>query len=102
MDVQTLLTRYGEAKRALGAMTGASEDLLHIHAGLFIFVISAILLRRKMRSPVPLILVIFFAAANEVIDWISNKPAAPMEPLIDFLNTSFWPLMLFLIARRWR
>lgn len=95
-------TRYAALKHKLAAFTGAQEDLLHVHAGLLIFVVAALILRRKMRSPVPLIVVIVFAAANELLDQISGEPATPLEPYVDFANTVFWPAILFVLARRWR
>ena len=96
------LVRYRELKIALGEATGAQEDLLHVHAGLLIFVVSALLLRKRMRSPIPLALVVLFAAGNELIDWLSGVPSRPFEPLVDFLNTIVWPTILFLTARRFR
>ena len=68
--------------------------------GLLIFVLAALVLRRRMRSPLPLTLVVLFAAGNEAIDWLSGVPSAPFEPLVDFLNTIAWPTILFLAARR--
>lgn len=92
---------YSTQKRSLGDLTGASEELLHVHAGLLIFVISALLLRRKMRSPIPLVVVALFAALNEVVDALTG-PMDWLEAVTDFLNTVFWPFVLFLLARRWR
>lgn len=90
---------YSGAKVALGDWTGASEDLLHVHAGLLIFVLAALLLRRRMRSPWPLVLVIIFAAGNEMVDFASPRQT-PIEWVAAFINTVFWPAILFLIARR--
>ncbi len=90
-----LASRYSAFKRSLSALTGAQEDLLHVHAGLLIFVLASLVLRRKMRSPLPLSVVAFFAVANEVLD-------RPMEPWVDIANTIFWPAVLFVLARRWR
>lgn len=97
-----LATRYTALKNKLGILTGAQEDLLHVHAGLLIFVVAALVLRRKMRSPAPLIVVVVFAAANELLDWFGDEPASPLEPYVDFANTVFWPAVLFVLARRWR
>ena len=90
---------YSSAKTALAEWTGASEDLLHIHAGLLIFVLAALLLHRRMRSPWPLVLVILFAAGNEIVDFTTPRQT-PLEWVADFINTVFWPTVLFLIARR--
>jgi hypothetical protein len=100
--IESLVTGYRSGKQYLSVITGASEDLLHVHAGLLIFVLSALILRKKMRSPIPLALVVFFATLNEVVDWYSGAPQAPFEHYIDFANTVFWPAVLFLLARRWR
>jgi hypothetical protein len=100
--IQPYLVAYRDAKRHLGEITGASEDLLHIHAGLLIFVVTALVLRKKMRSPVPLALVFLFALLNEVIDVLAGGDYRALEPYVDFANTVFWPTILFLAARRWR
>ena len=98
-----LITGYGAAKQWLSAFTGASEDLLHVHAGLLIFVVSALVLKKKMRSSVPLGLVVAFALLNEVVDQLAGGGRQdPLEPFVDFANTVFWPIVLFLAARRWR
>lgn len=97
-----LLSRYFHAKLQVGEWTGASQELLHVHAGLAIFLLASLLLRRKFRSPVPLALVIVLAVANEVIDWLNHPPTTTFEPLWDVLNTVFWPGLLFLLARRWK
>ncbi len=92
----------GEAKRAIEAWTGASQELLHVHAGLIIFVAASLVLRRKFRSPIPLALVAAFAVLNELVDWINGPSPDPLEPFWDIANTVFWPCILFLLARRWR
>jgi len=101
-QTSALLAHYFDAKLRLGEWSGASQELLHVHAGLAIFVLSALLLRRKFRSPVPLALVVFFALLNEALDWFFNPATNPLEPFWDVLNTIVWPAILFLLARRWR
>ena len=66
-----------------------------------IFGISAWLLRRRIRSLIPLALVIVFAAANELVDAFAPGSTSAIESLADFANTVFWPTVLFLLARRW-
>lgn len=93
---------YAHAKQAVEGWTGAGQELLHVHAGLLIFVLTALLFRKKMRSAIPLAFVAFFASLNEIVDWMGGKPTNTAEPLADFANTMFWPCILFAIARRWR
>lgn len=96
-----MLASYSAFKNDLGVMTGMTEDLIHVHVGLAIFVVTALLLRRRMRSPIPLAVVAFLALANEIADYYS--PGWVLAPsVLDFVNTVFWPLVLFLLARRGR
>ena len=95
------VTLYSAAKQTLAELFGATEDLLHLHAGLIIFFASALLFRRRMRSRVPIALVYVFAFANELIDLASPDPGASrFEPAVDILNTAVWPTLLILLARR--
>ena len=92
---------YSDAKQAFAELVGATEDLLHLHAGLAIFFAAALLFRRRMRSRVPIALVYVFAFANELIDLLSpNGNVSRLEPALDMLNTVVWPTLLFLLARR--
>lgn len=93
---------YGDTKLAIEAWTGASQELLHVHAGLLIFVMAALVLHKKFRSPAPLALVAAFAVLNELVDWINGPSPDPFEPYWDVANTVFWPCVLFVLARRWR
>lgn len=92
---------YAQRKGQLGTATGAPESLLHVHAGLAIFVLAALLLRKRMRSPLPFALVILFALANEVVDGLQHRSSTGLEPLVDIVNTIWWPAVLFVLARRW-
>ena len=98
--LQGVASHYGNAKRAVEAWTGAGQEMLHVHAGLLIFVLASLLLRKKFRSPIPLGLVVVFAVLNELIDWVNSPSPNALEPYLDIANTAFWPCVLFLLARR--
>jgi hypothetical protein len=91
---------YSGAKGHVITATGMSESQLHIHAGLAIFVLASLLLRRKMRSRVPVALVVAFAVLNEIVDLMVDGEILSLEPFTDVANTVFWPLVLFALARR--
>src|SRR5687768_1978943 len=97
--LSSLLQLYSDAKHRLADWTGGSEDLHYVHAGLALFVLTALLRRRRMRSPIPLAFVFVFAAGNEVAD-LATPGQGRLEWLVDFVNTMMWPTVLFLIARR--
>lgn len=96
-----IIALYSAGKNRLAELLGATQDLLHLHAGLLIFFAAALLFRRRMRSRVPIALVYVFAIANEVVDaFLPNSRASSWEPAVDILNTVAWPTLLFLLARR--
>ena len=90
------------AKRALGESLGMSDDLLNLHLGLAIFVVTALLLHRRMRSVWPLAAVAASALANEIVDYAEPEPWSATTSALDVVNTMFWPAVLFLLARRGR
>ena len=88
---------YLAAKVGLGKTLGLSKAMLHMNAGLVIFVLAALLLRQRMRSPWPLAVVAIAALLNETVDYF----AVPSDfSFRDMANTIFWPLVLFLLSRR--
>lgn len=99
-DLLRYANSYSSAKSALGNALGLSDDLLHVHMGLLIFVAAALLTRRRMRSWIPLATVALFAMANEVIDYFGPDPWNDGLSALDLVNTLVWPLVLFLLARR--
>ena len=97
----TLPDAYAAIKQSMSEATGASEELLHVHFGLLIFVAVALLLRRRMHSNWPVGLVWAFAIANEAVDFFAAG-YEPFESLLDVINTILWPTILHLVARRRR
>ncbi len=97
----TLPDAYAAIKESMSEATGASEELLHVHFGLLIFVSAAIVLRRRMHSNWPVGLVWVFALANEAVDFFAAGYEA-FPSLLDAINTVVWPTILYLVARRRR
>jgi len=94
---------FQHAKLALVALLGLPKDALHIYVGLLVFLVSAWLLRRSLRSFVPLGAVLLAALAGEAWDLIdtarSGKALMWRASWHDLWNTAFWPAVLFLLAR---
>ena len=97
----SLADGYSVFKDYASTATGMSEDLLHVHVGLLIFVFFAVVLRRRMHSLWPVSAVALFAILNEVVDAFGPNWNADLSAL-DVVNTLFWPAILFLVARRRR
>lgn len=98
---EQLLAQYAYYKDVFAFRIGAAEDILHVHAGLLIFFVAALFFRRRLRSYLPVAVVYSFAGANEVADFLSKGASTyRWEPMVDILNTVFWPTLIFLLARR--
>jgi hypothetical protein len=100
-DMNTSLFQH--LKLEIVAMTGLTKDALHIYVGLIVFLVAAAVVREGMRSKVPVLAVLVIALLGELLDarddfrelghwriWASAH---------DILNTMFWPVALWLLAR---
>ena len=92
---------YAALKESMSLATGATEELLHVHFGLLIFVTVARVLRRRMHSNWPVAMVWAFALANEAVDFFAIGYEV-WPSLLDVLNTILGPTVLHLVARRRR
>jgi len=80
-----------------------SHAMLHVHVGLGLFVIITLLLRRPPGSVLPLLLVLFAEACNELMDFaryhLSGWPWTAAPTVHDIVDTLFWPVLLTVAAR---
>lgn len=94
---------YQAAKLALTSTIGLSKDALHIHVGLGVFFVAALLFRRPLSSVLPLALVFLAALAGEALDMRDDIGSFGYwrwrASLGDIVNTVFWPLVVWLLAR---
>jgi hypothetical protein len=97
---------WGDWKQWVEAWLQLSPDALHIHAGIILWLLFALVTRRSLEHPLPWLLLLGVELANEAIDL--NQPAGSIESnwpasRHDILNTMAMPtlLLLSLGARRW-
>ena len=83
----------------IGDGTGASDSLLHVHAGLAVLFLARIVTRRSLATPVPFLVVVAAALANEVMDRLSFGSWRVEDTLLDIVNTLFWPFVLMVGLR---
>ena len=85
----------------IGDGTGASDSLLHVHAGLAVLFLARIVTRRSLATPVPFLVVVAAELANELLDRLAFGAWRWEDTLLDIVNTLFWPFVL-MIGLRWR
>ena len=84
--------------------SGLERDALHVHAALFLYLLTMVVFRQTRRSRFPWLFVLAVEVGNEYFD-IQNAAAAGNpdiawdESLKDIWNTMLWPTVLLLIGR---
>ena len=97
------MTPFQSFKHELVQFADLSKDALHIYVGLIVFLAVAAFARKGLRSGAALLAVVGVAVAGEVLDLRdelhSREHLNWWASLHDLLNTCFWPLVLWLLAR---
>ena len=97
------MSGFQELKIWLTQAAGLPKDALHIYVGLAVFLLTAALLRRPLRSLVPIGAALAAALAGEAWDlydtWAAGQRLRWDRGWHDVWNTCFWPFVLFLLAR---
>jgi hypothetical protein len=90
-------------KLAIIAALGLSKDALHIYVGLSVFLLTALALRRPLRSLLPWLAVMLVALAGELFDAVDDIRSLGYwrwtASIHDVANTLFWPTALLLLTR---
>lgn len=94
---------WHHAKEWLEHATGLDMDALHVHAGVALQILFALILRRPLSSPWPWVGVAAVEAANEYNDlayetW-PDRGIQVAEGVRDYWNTLLIPTLLLLLCR---
>jgi hypothetical protein len=94
---------YNTLKTELSNLLGISKDALHIHLGLALYLLVALVFRRRLSSWLPWLALLAFEIVNELVD-IFHVHGGVMgfelgDSLKDVINTMFWPTVVLVVAR---
>jgi len=90
---------YSDIILWIGDGTGASDALLHVHAGLAFLFIARLVTRRSLATPVPFLVVCVAEVGNEIMDRLSYGSWRVQDTGLDLVNTLFWPFVLMIGLR---
>jgi hypothetical protein len=90
-----LPTTYADAKLHFLVWSGLSDPILHMHAGLIVFVFVAAISRRSLGSAIPIAAVLLVAFANETLDRLLHGSWRPTNSAPDIYYTVLWPSILW-------
>ncbi|GAA5180491.1 hypothetical protein GCM10023345_01990 [Acinetobacter kookii] len=97
------LSKFQELKIYIVNFTELSRDALHIYTGLTLFFIVAFFHHRQLKSKWAIWTVLIVAIAAELFDarddLINHGLWRIGASLHDIINTIFWPLLIWLMAR---
>ncbi|MGC3818811.1 hypothetical protein [Acinetobacter sp. G11] len=97
------LSKFQELKIYIVNFTELSRDALHMYAGLMLFFIVAFFHHRQLKSKWSIWTVLIVAIAAELFDARDNLINHGLwrigASLHDIINTIFWPLLIWLMAR---
>lgn len=94
---------FQEIKLQIVELLGMSKDAIHIHIGMSVFFISLLVLGKGRIALKCLLPVFIVAFGMEVIDLIDDYNSVGyfrwINSLHDFINTSFWPVVIVVLER---
>lgn len=103
-DVETVTTQHGweGLKWYLSHRTGISDDALHLHAGLLILMVAALLWRRAPWHWLPWATVLVLEIANEAVDLLAHTAGEDSwgASAHDLVMTLVWPTVILLVFPR--
>jgi hypothetical protein len=101
-----LVTAYKNLTDAIELATGLSRPMLHLHAGMTIYLATQLLLGERRGSIVALAMVLVAELGNEALNRLYWGAWRWDDTLADIATTLFWPALCFAISatgrRKWR
>jgi hypothetical protein len=97
------MSAFQSMKHEIVHVASLSKDALHIYVGIGVFLVCAAFSSKGLRSVFPILVVVALAVLGEALDARDDLRKFGhwryFSSLHDFLNTLFWPLVLWLLAR---
>ncbi len=100
--LQEAAALYHDQINWISQQTNLPDSILHIHAGLFIFLTVSLLTGRGFDRFFPLAAVVLLAVGNECLDRIHLGNWNWPDTRMDLFNTIFWPLSIFVVVHAQR
>ena len=94
-----LVEFYEALIRSIGDGTGASDSLLHVHAGMAVLLLARVVTRKSLATPVPFLIVCAAELGNEILDRLGQGSWRWADTGLDVVNTLFWPFVLMVGLR---
>jgi membrane protein YdbS with pleckstrin-like domain len=99
-----IVSGYAQLTQDIVNFTGMSRPMLHMHAGMAIYLLTQFLVRDRRASLVALALVAEIELGNELMNRLHKGYWDWGDTAADIALTLFWPVMCYAVGkyRRWR
>ena len=98
------ISAYAQFTQDIVNCTGMSRPMLHMHAGMAIYLVSQVMLGTRRGSLLAISMVLFVELLNELLNFLHKGRVYWSDTTQDILLTLFWPVMIYAVSRyrRWR
>lgn len=95
---------YAQLTQEIVNVTGMTRPMLHMHAGMAIYLLGQLLLGTRRGSFLAIMLVLQIELFNELMNKLYNGTWRWPDTREDIALTLFWPIMCYVVSnyRRWR
>jgi hypothetical protein len=88
------ISLYEHTVDSLILLTWGQDKPIHISAGLLIWLVSALVMRKGLRDPATLVPVFALEIVNEIVDRIAHGSWHWPDTVGDFIATIMWPCVM--------
>ncbi len=95
---------YAQLTQSIVDFTGMSRSMLHMHAGMAVYMLTQFMLRDRRSSLLALAAVAQVELFNEIMNYLQWGSWRWPDTIADIVLTLFWPLTSYAVSkyRRWR
>lgn len=101
----SIIDLYAQFIQFIEDTSGMTRSMLHIHAGMAIYLGTQFLLRDRRSSIYALVVVVQAELFNEVMNWLHRGSWNWSDTVTDILLTVFWPTVCYAVGtyrrKRW-
>lgn len=94
-----MIEAYHQMIEQIVAATGMSHEVLHVHAGLAIYVVAQVLLGTRRGSMLAISSVLMVELANEAMNRLYYGAWRWPDTMADIVTTLFWPCALVILSK---
>jgi hypothetical protein len=94
-----IASAYAQLTQEIVNVTGMTRPMLHMHAGMAIYLLGQLVLGTRRGSFLAILLVLQAELLNELLNKLHNGTWRWPDTREDIVLTLFWPVMCYMVSR---